>query len=59
MNTHKIEKNEISKNNFAGSVKRSLASAIDTLIVLIVRILFIEIIGKMWIEPILLKAGLL
>lgn len=55
MNTHKIEKNEISKNNFAGSVKRSLASAIDTLIVLIVRILFIEIIGKMWIEPILLK----
>jgi uncharacterized RDD family membrane protein YckC len=55
MNTHKIEKNEISKNNFAGSVKRSLASAIDTFIVLIVRILFIEIIGKMWIEPILLK----
>ena len=55
MNTHKEKIHEISENNFVGSTKRSIASAIDTVIVLIVRILFIEIIGKIWIEPILLK----
>ena len=55
MNTHKEKIYEISENNFVGSIKRSVASAIDTVIVLIVRILFIEIIGKTWIEPCLLK----
>jgi len=55
MNTHKEKINEFNTHNFASSAKRSIASAIDTVIVLIIRILFIESIGRMWIEPILLK----
>ena len=44
-----------SHNDFVGSIKRSLASAIDAIIVLILRIIFVETIGKTWITPILLN----
>ncbi len=55
MNTYKQNNDPIEKNLLVSSAKRSVASAIDTIIVLIVRIFFVEILGRIWIEPILLK----
>jgi uncharacterized RDD family membrane protein YckC len=52
-----INSNIVNEEQFtpASSFSRSIATLIDTIIVLIIRILFIETIGRMWIEPILLK----
>jgi hypothetical protein len=55
MNTHKQEIYEIDKKLLVNSTKRSIASAIDTVIVLIARIFFVETFGRMWIEPFLKK----
>lgn len=55
MNIPKQETIQIDKKLLVNSTRRSIASAIDTAIVLIIRILFVETLGRMWIEPILLK----
>lgn len=55
MNIPKQETTQIDKKLLVNSTRRSIASAIDTAIVLIIRILFVETLGRMWIEPILLK----
>jgi uncharacterized RDD family membrane protein YckC len=55
MNILKQETIQIDKKLLVNSTRRSIASAIDTIIVLIIRIFFVETLGRMWIEPILLK----
>ena len=55
MNILKQETIQIDKKLLVNSTRRSIASAIDTAIVLMIRIFFVETLGRMWIEPILLK----
>jgi uncharacterized RDD family membrane protein YckC len=55
MNILKQETTQIDKKLLVNSTRRSIASAIDTAIVLMIRIFFVETLGRMWIEPILLK----
>lgn len=55
MNILNQETAQIDKKLLVNSTRRSIASAIDTAIVLMIRIFFVETLGRMWIEPILLK----
>ena len=51
MNILKQETTQIDKKLLVNSTRRSIASAIDTAIVLMIRIFFVETLGRMWIEP--------